>query len=134
VLRLDDLPEAPIRLLGATGSRRIDALVHDLVESSARSRATSCSPRTMGEAMLELRSFLFARVYEQGPAGAPETERARHGRAHALRALLHGIRRGGPCRRGARDGRRRRDRWHDRSLRRGGATRELYEPKAWSVL
>jgi dGTPase len=74
VLRLEDLPEAPIRLLGATGSRRIDALVHDLVESSAVAGDIVQSTH-MGEAMLELRSFLFARVYEQGALRA-ETERA----------------------------------------------------------
>src|SRR3954451_8652998 len=74
VLRADDLPSEPIRLLGATGSRRIDALVHDLVESSDAAGEIVQSPR-MGEAMLELRSFLFARVYERGALRA-ETERA----------------------------------------------------------
>jgi dGTPase len=74
VLHADDLPAEPIRLLGATGSRRIDALVHDLVESSDAAGEIVQSPR-MGEAMLELRSFLFARVYERGALRA-ETERA----------------------------------------------------------
>jgi dGTPase len=63
-----------VRLLGATGSRRIDALVHDLVESSAVAGDIVQSPR-MGEAMLELRAFLFATVYEQGLL-REETERA----------------------------------------------------------
>src|SRR6266540_861153 len=35
VLRLAELPQAEIDLLGRTGSRRIDTLVHDLVETSA---------------------------------------------------------------------------------------------------
>ena len=74
VLRQDDLPEAPIRLLGGTGSKRIDTLVHDLVESSEVAGDIVQSPR-MGEAMLELRAFLFARVYEQGRL-REETERA----------------------------------------------------------
>ena len=74
VLQREDLPEAPIRLLGGTGSRRIDALVHDLVESS-ETAGDIVQSRRMGEAMLELRSFLFARVYEQGRL-REETERA----------------------------------------------------------
>jgi dGTPase len=69
-----DLPPGPVRLLGKTGSRRIDALVHDLVESSERAGDIVQSP-TLGEAMLELRAFLFARVYEQGQL-REETERA----------------------------------------------------------
>src|SRR5437763_1133754 len=36
VLSADELPNGPIELLGATGSRRIDTLVHDLVEPSAQ--------------------------------------------------------------------------------------------------
>src|SRR6476620_5425462 len=36
VLDPDELPAAEIELLGPTGSRRVDALVHDLVETSAR--------------------------------------------------------------------------------------------------
>jgi dGTPase len=74
VLMVDDLPPGPVRLLGKTGSRRIDALVHDLVESSERAGDIVQSPQ-LGEAMLELRAFLFARVYEQGLL-REETERA----------------------------------------------------------
>src|SRR5205823_2078121 len=36
LLRPEDLPRDEIELLGATGSRRIDTLVHDLVEQSER--------------------------------------------------------------------------------------------------
>src|SRR5919199_1752342 len=36
VLRPEELPHEEIELLGPTGSRRIDTLVHDLVETSAR--------------------------------------------------------------------------------------------------
>jgi dGTPase len=74
VLQPEDLPPGAIRLLGDTGSRRIDTLVHDLVESSDVAGDIVQSPR-MGEAMLELRAFLFARVYEQGRL-REETERA----------------------------------------------------------
>src|SRR5579871_5315478 len=36
ILREGDLPAAEIAILGPTGSRRIDTLVHDLIETSAR--------------------------------------------------------------------------------------------------
>ena len=57
-----DLPAEPIALLGDTGSRRIDTLVHDVVENSARAGDIVQSDE-IGEAMLALRSFMFERVY-----------------------------------------------------------------------
>ncbi|HEY4236613.1 MAG TPA: hypothetical protein VGM45_04670, partial [Gaiellaceae bacterium] len=57
-----DLPAEPIALLGETGSRRIDTLVHDVVENSARAGDILQSDE-IGEAMLALRSFMFERVY-----------------------------------------------------------------------
>jgi dGTPase len=65
-----DLPIEPIELLGDTGSRRIDTLVHDVVESSARAGDIVQSDE-IGDAMLALRSFMFERVYlpqDHGPA------------------------------------------------------------------
>ena len=62
VLSQDDLPDDEIELLGETGSRRIDTLVHDLVESSARAGDIVQSPE-IGNAMLALRAFMFERVY-----------------------------------------------------------------------
>ena len=75
ILREADLPAAEIATLGATGSRRIDTLVHDLVESSAAARDIVQSDE-VGGAMLSLRSFMFERVYV-GPETTPEHERAR---------------------------------------------------------
>ncbi len=40
-----DLPAEPIAVLGATGSARIDALVHDMVEHSARAGDIVQGPR-----------------------------------------------------------------------------------------
>jgi dGTPase len=57
-----DLPRAEIELLGPTGSRRIDALVHDLVETSAREGDIRQSEE-VGAAMLALRTFMFENVY-----------------------------------------------------------------------
>jgi dGTPase len=62
IVSADDLPEEEIELLGVTGSRRIDTLVHDLVESSARA-GDIVQSEEIGSAMLVLRSFMFERVY-----------------------------------------------------------------------
>jgi dGTPase len=66
LLREDELPREPIRALGSSGSARIDALVHDMVEHSARAGEIVQGPEA-GPAMAELRDFMFARVY-LGPA------------------------------------------------------------------
>jgi dGTPase len=81
VLDPAELPHDEIELLGPTGSRRIDALVHDLVETSARAGDIAQSEE-VGAAMLSLRSFMFERVYLGEAAGAE------HARA---RATVHRI-------------------------------------------
>jgi dGTPase len=73
LLRESELPSESIAVLGDSGSSRIDALVHDLVEHSARAGdivqgAEACT------AMGELRKFMFARVY-LGPAVRAEHAR-----------------------------------------------------------
>ena len=72
VLRPEELPQEEIALLGTRGSRRIDALVHDIVESSAGARDIVQSDE-IRRAMLDLRAFMFERVY-LGPAA--EEQRA----------------------------------------------------------
>src|SRR5579864_8512867 len=62
ILAAEDLPEEEIAVLGDTGSRRIDTLVHDLVGTSAQAGDIVQSDE-IGEAMLSLRSFMFERVY-----------------------------------------------------------------------
>jgi dGTPase len=62
VLKQEDLPQLEIRTLGETGSRRIDTLVHDLVETSAQVGDIEQSDE-IGGAMLSLRAFMFERVY-----------------------------------------------------------------------
>ena len=71
----DDLPRAEIDVLGPTGAKRIDTLVHDLVETSALAGDIVQSDE-VGAAMLSLRAFMFERVY-LGPVTRPEHERAR---------------------------------------------------------
>jgi dGTPase len=70
-----DLPQDEVALLGERGSRRIDTLVHDLVEHSKRMGDIVQSPE-IGRAMLALREFMFEHVY-LGPHARGEQERAR---------------------------------------------------------
>jgi dGTPase len=77
LLTESDLPANEIALLGATGSERIDTLVHDLVEAS-EGAGDIAQGNAVGKAMLALRSFMFERVY-LGPQVAPE-----HARAHRV--------------------------------------------------
>ncbi|HEU4449265.1 MAG TPA: deoxyguanosinetriphosphate triphosphohydrolase [Gaiellaceae bacterium] len=62
LLTPEELPREEIELLGERGSRRIDALVHDIVEASAGSGDIGQS-EAIGRAMLNLRAFMFERVY-----------------------------------------------------------------------
>jgi dGTPase len=62
-------------LLGDRGSRRIDTLVHDLVERS-KDAGDIVQSEEVGEAMLALRQFMFDHVY-LGPHARLEQERAR---------------------------------------------------------
>ena len=75
ILEETDLPRDEIAILGPTGATRIDTLVHDLVEQSARAGDIVQSDE-IGTAMLSLRAFMFERVY-LGPETRPE-----HARAH----------------------------------------------------
>src|SRR5439155_21477762 len=62
VLRADELPAEPIAVLGSDSSARIDALVHDMVESSERA-GDIVQGEDAGPAMSALREFMFERVY-----------------------------------------------------------------------
>jgi dGTPase len=75
ILRQHDLPRDEIEVLGTTGARRIDTLVHDLVETSER-EGDIAQGDAVGGAMLSLRAFMFDRVY-LGPETRAEHERAR---------------------------------------------------------
>src|SRR5712692_6499166 len=60
ILAERDLPRDELELLGPTGARRIDTLVHDLVETSERAGDIAQSDE-VGGAMLSLRAFMFER-------------------------------------------------------------------------
>ncbi|HWF35930.1 MAG TPA: deoxyguanosinetriphosphate triphosphohydrolase [Solirubrobacteraceae bacterium] len=70
VITAADLPAGPIAVLGDTGTARIDALVHDLVETSARA-GEIVQGDDAGPAMADLRQFMFDRVY-LGPEATRE--------------------------------------------------------------
>ncbi|MGD0165670.1 MAG: deoxyguanosinetriphosphate triphosphohydrolase [Gaiellaceae bacterium] len=57
-----DLPREQIAVLGDSGSRRIDRLVHDIVECSSEAGDIRQSEE-VAAAMLSLRDFMFERVY-----------------------------------------------------------------------
>jgi dGTPase len=68
-----ELPAQPIAVLGESGSKRIDTLVHDMVEQSARAQGI-VQGEEAGAAMAALREFMFERVY-LGPAVRAERRR-----------------------------------------------------------
>jgi dGTPase len=70
VLSPGDLPGEDIAVLGASGSDRIDTLVHDLVEHSERAGDIEQGD-AVGGAMLRLRTFMFEHVY-LGPLARAE--------------------------------------------------------------
>jgi dGTPase len=70
VLLPGDLPVAAIEILGETGERRIDMLVHDLVEHS-EAAGDIVQGELVGGAMAQLREFMFDRVY-LGPVATRE--------------------------------------------------------------
>ncbi|MEJ7798351.1 MAG: deoxyguanosinetriphosphate triphosphohydrolase [Solirubrobacteraceae bacterium] len=62
VLDASSLPAGAIAVLGTTGSGRIDALVHDLVEVSEE-QGDIVQGEQAGAAMAQLREFMFEHVY-----------------------------------------------------------------------
>jgi dGTPase len=74
ILSHGDLPQEELDLLGETGAWRIDRLVHDIVETSAEAGGIVQSDE-VGRAMLNLRAFMFERVY-LGPAAQEQRDTA----------------------------------------------------------
>lgn len=67
----DDLPASTHAVIGRSSSERINALVMDMVRTSAKAGDARMSQR-MWDAMMELREFLFARVYVRSDAKGEE--------------------------------------------------------------
>jgi dGTPase len=74
ILEEGDLPRHEIDILGPTGAKRIDTLVHDLVEQSSTA-GDVVQGEEIGAAMRSLREFMFEHVY-LGPETRPEHARA----------------------------------------------------------
>jgi dGTPase len=81
VIAPGDLPREDLAILGESGTRRIDTLVHDLVDHSWAA-GDIVQGEAVGAAMLRLRTFMFDRVY-LGP-----TARAEHAR---IERVLQGL-------------------------------------------
>jgi dGTPase len=75
ILRPDDLPASAARVLGDSYRGRLNAMVRSMVAASTQAGAV-VMPRDVSEAMLELRTFLFERVY-LGPARTEAEKGAR---------------------------------------------------------
>ena len=73
ILQDSDIPKSVSKVLGAGYRQRIDTLVCDMVEASRESAAILLSPR-VEQALLELRSFLFERVYRNPVAKGEESK------------------------------------------------------------
>src|SRR5437868_4117342 len=71
------LPGGPIEVLGPTGPKRIDTLVHDMVAAS-EAAGDIVQGAEVGEAMDALRTFMFDEVY-LGPVAQSE-----HGKIHTM--------------------------------------------------
>ncbi len=82
VISTENLPVGPIEILGGTGTRRIDTLVHDLVEHSDRA-GDIVQGEVIGDAMSALRTFMFERVYL-----GPEVTREHAKIHHVVRSLF----------------------------------------------
>ncbi len=76
ILRESDLPASTHAVLGPDHSSRIETLVRDMVETSAAVDDIRMSD-AVWNAMMELRAFLFERVYT-APAVATEVNKATH--------------------------------------------------------
>ena len=70
------MPGSAHRVLGENHSARIETLVHDMIETSARLDDIQMS-QPVWDAMMELRAFLFQNVYTAEPV-MQEVRKAKH--------------------------------------------------------
>ena len=69
LLKADDLPKEPVRILGTSSSARIGVLVRDVVTETLAGGLTEIRmSAAVLQAVLDLRSFLFDAVYENSLA------------------------------------------------------------------
>jgi len=73
ILTLSDLPKGPVKYLGETHAQRIDTMIKDVINESFGKPEVSMSPAVQ-ELTLELRSFLFEKVYIGSSAKSQENK------------------------------------------------------------
>ena len=73
ILSLDDLPKSVCDVLGRTHSERIDMLVCDMILTSREAGDVVLSP-VVDQALKDLRSFMFERVYRNPVAKGEESK------------------------------------------------------------
>ena len=73
ILYPEDLPRDITRILGDTHSNRLNTLINDLVEVSSEAGDICLSPH-IADALQQLRTFLFERVYRNPVAKGEETK------------------------------------------------------------
>lgn len=75
VIKQEDLPEEPLKILGKTHSERIDRTVRDIIETSGEEKEIKMSPK-FDKALASLRGWLFDAVY-LNPEAKSEDEKAK---------------------------------------------------------
>lgn len=73
ILTVNDLPRNPLIVLGDTHKKRIDTMVKDLIYTSM-GKDNICMSSEVYEAMEELRSFMFEKVYIGSKAKTEESK------------------------------------------------------------
>ena len=73
ILSNEDIPQSISRILGKNHSQRINSLVCDIIETS-REAGVICATPQVDQALQDLRSFMFERVYRNPVAKGEETK------------------------------------------------------------
>lgn len=75
ILSEDDVPEKLRNLLGNTTRARLNTFIHDIVRNS-RGKSSICMSEEIGDALFEMRQFMFDHLYTN-PAAKGEEVKAR---------------------------------------------------------
>lgn len=76
LLKEDDLPQEARRVLGPSSTDRIETMIHDVVCASAAEGDIAMSDEVW-RALMQMRSFLYENLYEQGDAKSEEPKAER---------------------------------------------------------
>ena len=73
ILREEDIPEKYRKILGATTKKRLNTMIHDVITNSM-GRPEIIMSEEVGDAMAELRKYMFKNVYVNPQAKGEETK------------------------------------------------------------